>query len=237
MEASDMRDRVAHYLDRDDLNAKINHWMQDSRQDLALTYNFHYLYKEATTNVSAGQCRYTLSSDYLDHLTLFYYEGGNIGKKLGRISPGIFDEMAGLTETTCAGSGVPEYYIMYGREIELSPTPNGTCTADGGKLKIRYYSKAPSLTADDDEDYMAIHHYEAIIYGACIRGCLFLNDLNNLQKWQKAYEDAKRVMLMREKDREVSDNKSVRMRHWKDYDVGMMRRIFQPEGGVATSDE
>lgn len=231
MDASTMRERVAHYLDRDDVDANINDWMQDARQDLALTYNFHYLYKEATTNVSAGQNRYTLSSDYLDHLTLFYYEGGNIGKKLGRISPGIFDEMAGLTETTCAGSGVPEYYVIYGREIEVHPTPNAECTADSGKLKIRYYSKAPSLTADSDEDYMAIHHYEAIIYGACARGCLFLNDGDNLRKWSQAYDQTKQVMLQREKDREVTDNKSIRFRHWKDYDVEMMKRIFQPEGG------
>lgn len=232
MEASDMRIRVAAYLDRDDLDADINNWMQDTRQDLALTYNFHYLYKEATTNVSAGQNRYTLSSDYLDHLTLFYTEGGTIGKKLGRVNPGIWDEMAGLSETTCAASGAPEYYVIYGREIEVHPTPNAECTADSGKLKIRYYSKAPSLTADDDEDYMCIHHYEAIIYGACIRGCLFLNDMNNLQKWGQAYDRAKQIMLQREKDREVTDNKSIRMRHWKDYDPEMMKRVFVPEGGV-----
>lgn len=237
MQASDMATRVARYLDRSDLGADINVWMQDSRQELALTYNFHYLYKEATTNVSAGQNRYTLSSDYLDHLTLFYYEGGNIGKKLGRVSPGIWDEMAGMSETTCAGSGVPEYYVIYGRELEVHPTPDGTCTADGGKLKIRYYSKAPSLTADDDEDYMAIHHYDAIIYGACVRGCLFLNDQTGLGKWRSAFEDAKKTMLMREKDREVSDNKSIRMRHWKDYDVEMMKRLYVPEGGVLIEDE
>jgi len=231
-----MRERTAKYLDRDDLDGDINVWMQDARQDLALTYNFHYLYKEATTNVSAGQNRYALSSDYLDHLTLFYQEGGaSIGKKLGRVNPGIWDEFSGMTETTCAASGEPTYYVVFGRELEVHPTPNTACTADSGKLKIRYYSKAPSLTADNDEDYMAMHHYEAIIYGACVRGTMFLNDLDNFGKWQKAYEASKKIMLQREKDREVSDNKSIRMRHWKDYDVEMLRRVFQPEGGASES--
>jgi hypothetical protein len=237
MDASTMRSRIANYLDRTDLNADINNWIQDARQDLALTYNFHYLYKEATTNVSAGQNRYALSSDYMDHLTLFYYEAGNIGKKLGRVSPGTFDEMAGLTETTCVASGVPEYYVIYGREVEVHPTPNNTCTADSGKLKIRYYSKAPSLTADDDEDYMSIHHYEAIVYGTCVRGCLWLNDMNNLRKWETAYNKAKEIMLRREKDREVTDNKSIRFKHWSDYDPDMMKRVFLPEGGRDTDSE
>lgn len=238
MQASDMRTRAANYLDRTDLNADLNNWMQDSRHDLALTYNFHYLYKEATTNVSAGQNRYALSSDYLDHLTLFYDEqGASIGKKLGRVSPGTWDEMAGASEQTCAGSGVPEYYVIYGREIEVHPTPNATCTADGGRLKIKYYSRAPSLTADDDEDYMSIHHYEAIIYGTCVRGCLFLNDLNNLSKWDGAYNKAKETMLRREKDREVTDNKSIRFKHWSDYSPTMMRRMFVPEGGTDTSND
>lgn len=211
--------------------------MQDARQDIALTYNFAYLYKEATTQVSAGQNRYALSSDYLDHVTLFYQEDGNIGKKLGRVSPATFDEMAGLTESTCAGSGVPTYYVVRGRELELTPTPNATCTADGGKLKIRYYSQAPSLTSDTDEDELAIQHYDAIIYGACLRGSLYLNDPPNVQKWSGAFEDAKSVMLQREKDREVTDNKSIRMKHWSDYSPEMMRRVFIPEGGVATNDE
>lgn len=233
MRRSDMQTRAARYLDRDDLDTDILDWMQDARQELALTYNFAYLYKEATTNVSAGQNRYALSSDYLDHITLFYRETSAFGKKLGRASPGTFDTMGGLTPTTCAASGQPEYYVIYGREIEVIPTPNNACTANRGELKIRYYSQAPSLTADSDEDEMAIHHYEAIIYGACLRGALFLNDSVNMQKWGAAFEKEKGVMLQREKDKEVTDNKSIRMKHWSDYDVNVMKRVFLPEGGLS----
>lgn len=237
MKYSEIVDRVAEYLDRTDLGTsssailsatKIGQWVNDCRKDIALKPNsdFNYLYEEATISTSAGSAVYSLPSDYLGHLTLICDY-----KKLIRVGAREFDERE-LTDDAAntqaislelqigtSTSDFPEYYIDRGMYIELWPKPDAAYT-----ITMKYYAQPEDFESEDDEDYMSRFHFEAIIFGASLRGAIFLDDTTKIQIFKSAYGMAIDEIVKREKDTKARD-KYVRMKSWKDYPLSTFRQF------------
>ena len=233
--------RVAQYLDRTDLNTSpnysINNWINDTRVDLALKYNFRYLYAEATASTTAGTYRYALPSDYLGHLVVW---AGS--KKLMRISQREFDELTQTsisddyavreltieeTVTTDSLQAAPDYYIERGMEIDLYPTPDAVYT-----LTLRYYAK-PSTTGDyaydsasSAEDYIMRFHADAVIWGTCLRGAIYLDDEQKKANFAAQYKIAVEEMVKREKQNQLEDQ-HPRVKNWEDYDLSSFKRMVR----------
>jgi hypothetical protein len=234
----DIQNRVASYLDRSDLTDKIKGWVNDTRLDLALKYDFKYLYVEATAATVVGSARYALPNDYLGHLDMW---AGS--KKLVRIAPREFDELneshigdtaavrilpldgdTGVSQSSIAGP--PDYYIERGMEFDLYPTPDKVYT-----LNFKYYAQPvrwseTDTTDNNSSDYISTFHFEAIIWGACLRGAMFLDDQLSEQRFGKLYSGAIQEMLKREKDFLFKDQ-HVRMKTYKDYDLATFSRMFR----------
>jgi hypothetical protein len=229
--------RVRQYLDRSDLQAHIPNWINDTRVDIALKYNFKYLYTEASASCVAGTKKYALPSDYLGHLVVWC-----ANKKLMKLDPREADE---LTKTDSAQTayprelpvennstidatttiGPPDYYIERGMEIEMYPTPSSTYT-----ITVSYYQQPTSwantsITASDGSayDYMSTFHFEAIIWGTCLRGAMFLDDDENTAKFQALYDRSLAEMVKREQDMKHEDT-HPRMKSWKDFDLTTFKR-------------
>jgi len=228
MNREDIRDRVADYLDRSDLTTRINNWINDVRRDIALKYNFNYLYAEATCTTSAGSARYALPEDYLGHLTIMLDD-----KKLMKVAPREFDELTGIDHdvTTTTGyltysedtgdeTSTPDYYVDRGMEIELYPAPDAAYT-----LKMRYYAQPEEWTDDANEDYVSRFHYEAMIWGVCLRGAMFLEEDNKIAIYAQAYQSAIDEMIKREHEQyqKPKDNFS-RIKTWQDFDPTTFKR-------------
>lgn len=221
--------RVKSYLDnRTDVDTLIAQWINDARRAVAGEYTFNYLYTEATATTSANTARYALPSDYLGHLNIF------IGsKKLIRVLPNEFDAIHGdrvaitVTDNSTAklfttGSsevGEPDYYIDRGMEFDLYPTPNGVYI-----ITMKYYASPVDWALDTDYDYISTFHTEAIIFGAALRGAIFLEDDAKAQKYGGMYGQEIQKMVKREKDKKSSDV-MVRMKSFKDFGVEQFKRI------------
>jgi hypothetical protein len=228
---STIRQRVIDYLDgRTDIDTKVNQWIDDTRRDLAGKYNFNYLYAEATATASASVTRYALPSDYLGHLNMF------IGtKKLIRLLPNEFDTIHGdAIDTVVTGNtpsnlfttggnetGPSDYYIDRGMEFDLYPIPDTTYT-----LTLKYYANPIDWTLDTDYDYISTFHTEAVIFGAAMRGAIYLEDDAKKAEYKEEYKDQINVMIKREKDREYSDV-TVRMKSYKDFGIEQLKRIIK----------
>lgn len=223
--------RVRSYLDdRTDLDTEIIEWINDARRSLATEYDFSYLYTEATAPTSAGTTRYALPSDYLGHLNLF------VGtKKLMRIRTNEFDQIHGddadisssdvsnayFYTTSGMEQGEPDYYIDRGMEFDLYPIPDDEYT-----LTIRYYANPADWTDDDDYDYISTFHTEAIIFGAVIRGAIYLDDDAKLQKFSELYNKEVHKMIGNEKDRASKDT-TYRMKTHRDFSPAQLKRIMK----------
>lgn len=231
-----MIDRVSQYLDRTDLgtsattpvsSSKIAQWTNDTRKDISLKYDFNYLYAEATVSTSADSATYSLPDDYMGHLTLLCDY-----KKLSRVGAREFDELyytdddestassqLELNVSSTSTEGFPEYYIDRGMYIQLFPRPDDTYT-----LTMKYSAQPADFTAGTDEDYMSRFHFEAIIFGAALRGAVFLDDQAKIEIFNKAYRMALDEIVKREKDTKSKDT-HVRMKSWKDYELETFRRL------------
>jgi hypothetical protein len=244
-----IRNRVIDYLDRSDLNTKIENWINDVRLDLALKYNFRYLFTEATANTVAGSARYALPSDYLGHLVLWLGP-----KKLMRVSQREFDELtqtdstadasprelsleSGHTVNTTSIVAVPDYYIERGMEIDLYPTPDASYV-----LTLRYYAQPESYDTgtggDSEEDYLMRFHPEAIIWGAALRGAIYLDDEQKKANFAAAYKSTIEEMIYREKQN-LNEDTHPRMKNWLDFDLSTFKRMVRvniPGGTVSKWD-
>lgn len=234
---SDLRSRTRDYLDRSDLDTKIDGWINDVRLDLALKYNFRYLYVESTASTTAGESTYSLPADYLGHLVLWCGS-----KKLMRVSP---RELDNLTETDInagasvrllpleSGSSVsstsisapPDYYIERGMEVELYPTPDAVYT-----LTLKYYAQpatwATGSSTNDSYDYITTFHPEAVIWGVALRGAMYLDDDKKIPVFAAAYKSAVEEMIARERANLVEDQ-NIRIKTWTDFDLTTFKRMFR----------
>jgi hypothetical protein len=177
MNFSTLQTRVADYLDRTDCGTRIPNWINDTRKHIALQYNFDYLYVEATMTTYSGSGTYALPTDYMGHLTVWCQNF-----KLAKVGAREFDELTGIDEETPSyaptlftqsdqTSGAPTYYIDRGMNIQFWPTPDSTYT-----VLMKYYAQPLDFTNTTDEDYISRFHFEAIIFGACLRGAVFLSN-------------------------------------------------------------
>jgi hypothetical protein len=219
---------VAEYLDnRTDLTTKIQNWINDVRKDIALKYNFDYLYTETTVTTSQSTATYNLPTDYLGHEVIKLND-----KKLSRFTRREFDLVEGIdddvstansylfTESTTE-EGTPDYYIDKGMQFDLYPVPDGEYT-----ITIKYYSQPVDFDEGTDEDYISRFHFEAIIFGAALRGAMFLDDKEKQSAYGPMYMSALQEMIRREKEKRGEDI-HVRWKTWKDYDLDHFRRIMK----------
>jgi hypothetical protein len=230
MDRQEIRERVIDYLDRDDIDDRVNDWINDVRRDIALKFNFNYLYTDAWALTSAGSARYPLPTDYLGHLTLLVND-----KKLMKVGAREFDELEGtqvdVTEVTPYltysegtvnddSEGEPDYYIDRGMEFDLYPIPAAEYT-----MTMRYYAQPAIWSSDSDEDYISRFHFETIIWGTCLRGAMFLEEDTRIVIYADAYKTSVDEMIKREQEqfKKPQDNFS-RMKTWKDMDLTTLKR-------------
>lgn len=242
MQYSIIIDRVSDYLDRSDLgtssssplsSTKIGGWINDVRTDIALKWPFKYLYVEATCSTSAATATYALPSDYLGHLEMWL--GSKKLVRLGSREAGMLTETdvdatyntraltleAGSSVSIDTSEGAPDYYIDRGMEFELWPVPDATYT-----VKIRYYAQPANFVLSTDYDYISTFHFEAIIWGAALRGAMFLDDNDKKQIFKASYEESIKEMVRREKQFATEDH-FFRVRDYRDFDLTTFKKLMK----------
>ena len=233
MNFTTLQSRVTEYLDRTDIAVKVASWINDTRKDISLKYNFNYLYTETTFTTSANTATYNLPTDYLGHLTVWVQH-----KKLARLLPREADELTqtdtdatdallylptenALTDASEDITDAPDYYIDRGMQIQLYPTPDDDYT-----ITLKYYAQPTDFTVGADYDYISTFHFEAVIFGAALRGAIFLDDEQKKMNFAAAYSSALGEMVKREKDTKLTDQ-HIRMKSYKDYDLSTFNRLLK----------
>jgi len=221
MQFYELVSRVCMSLDRSDLSGsslaslgstRAGQWINDVRLDIANKYKFAFYYSEATLNTVVASAYYPLPSDLLDHFSVFVGDS-----KLTRYSMQNFDEQissqaVGSIASNTA-SGRPNYYVLRGTQFQLYPTPNDTY-----QINLRYYARPETFTASSDFDVASNAYPDAIIFGATMRGSLWLEDKYNEQRYQQLYDGKIKEMLINEKEKEMGDA-HYRMKSWRDFNL------------------
>ena len=231
MQFSDLKTRVSQYLERGDtgVTTKIENWINDTRRDIALKYNFGYLLLELSMTLTDGIARYSLPTDFLGKLEIFLVNKSDAQKRLKfqKVQSTRFFADTYLTDpdsghTTVVDGGTPNKYIEYGTEFEIHPTPNANAAASYN-LYLWYYAQPALFSTDSDEDHISRYHFEAIIWGACFRGAVYFDDSYKKDNFNQQYNNSIAEMVIRENKMKTEDL-NPRMLHWKDFPVSVMRR-------------
>lgn len=228
MNFSELKNRVHELLEnRTDLIDKIGNWINDTRKDLATEFEFTHLYTYTTVDTSAGTDLYDLPNDYIYIQSVWLEEKPLM--KLSLTEEGMLytdgtmtgQERIYLPFTTLNASGAPEYYFLEGEKIKLIPIPNDTYS-----IRINYYSQPDDFVDDSDSDAMSRLHFDAIIYGAALRGANFLDDVDKMNRFAVLYSKSVQKLLLRER-RLKEMNRVVRIRTPEDLDYLTALRYFK----------
>ena len=103
-----------------------------------------------TYALTAQTAKFTLPSDFLEIISLYYGDRQLIRLPMAKFRP----------FTTSAATGSPKYFTREQATILLHPQPTD------GSLVLYYYGDFPTLTADTDTNALSIAAPDLIIYAA-----------------------------------------------------------------------
>ena len=227
MNYGELRNRVHELLEnRTDLTTKIGAWINDTRKDLATEYEFDHLFATQAGSTSVGEALYNLPSDYIWLQSV--YVGSKPLYKLTMTEEGFLyynssnDRLYLPYDSDVINKqGSPCYYLIQGEQIKMIPIPDAVST-----YIINYYRLPEDFVNVDDSDMISRLHADAIIYGAALRGALFLDDREKVNQYGALYAKAVQKMIMRQK-RFKEQNRIVRFRVPEDLDLGTSDKYFK----------
>ena len=106
--------------------------------------------KTQTYNLTASTSTLIIPADFLEIIDIYY-----ANTNLSRVPLSKYVEMSQPAE-----SGTPRYFTREGENIKIYPYPTS------GSISMNYYGQFAEMTADTDENDLAIIASDLITYGA-----------------------------------------------------------------------
>ena len=106
--------------------------------------------KTQTYNLTASTSTLIIPADFLEIIDMYY-----ANTNLSRVPLSKYVEMSQAAE-----SGTPRYFTREGENIKIYPYPTS------GSVSMNYYGQFEEMTADTDENDLAIIASDLITYGA-----------------------------------------------------------------------
>ena len=223
MTLGEAKERVSQYIDWSGKNALtlIENFIYDTRLDIALKYDFPFLFTVATTQTIPTNT-YEFPEDFLDHLMIFIDDGNGNPIVVYEMTPGFWANHFAIPNPTSIQSDIPPYRaIIQGTSFRIFPDP-----PEGRTLTLWYYRKPDKLSSDDSTDYFLTMYGEVVVWGAAWRGAVYLDDEQKASKFLTMYQEGIRAMIARENRKKADRKGFVRMKSWKDFDPATLRRMF-----------
>ena len=175
---ADLKQTVANYLGRSDLDSVIPDFISLAEIRLARQLRLRQMLKTVTSSTTGGTSVVGLPSDFLSMRD--FYIDQNPRQSISYLSPSAFTRDARAAE-----SGLPVYYTQKGSELELAPIPDTNYT-----LVLLYYAKAEALSDSvPSNEFMAVCP-DALLYGALVEAEPYLMNDARLAVWTQLYQNA-----------------------------------------------
>ena len=142
----------------------------------------------AYATTSAGEERLGLPSDFLreyEEGCLWLYDADQSIPWIQLGKESLEDLRAATEQELIDPSGAPTHYAVSGGYFRLFPTPDDTYT-----IKMVYYKKATTLTADADTNDWLTNAPEVLISEAGLKMAAHIKDASAMQAFQMTYDRA-----------------------------------------------
>jgi len=199
----------------------IKKWINLTRREVATKFDFGFLFTIATTTTTSSNT-YNFPSDYLDHLMILMDDEDGNPILLYEMTPGYWANLFKIPSPLDISSDTPPYRVLIeGNYFRIIPDP-----PSGRTLTLYYYRRPDDLVEDNETDYFLNTYPDAVIWGASLRGAVYLDDEQKVAKFKPLYEDALKAMIARENRKRVDRRGAVRFKTWKDFSTTTVRRMF-----------
>jgi hypothetical protein len=175
---SDLKTSVANYLGRSDLTDVIPDFIRFAETRLARELRTRKMLKSATANMTAGDARVALPTDFLEVRDL--YTQGNPRMPVTYMSPSGFTRDARADE-----SGLPVFYTVLSSEFQFAPIPDTAYV-----LEILYYAQPTVLSSSNSSNVFLANYPDALLYGSLLEAEPYLINDARSQTWALLYDRA-----------------------------------------------
>ena len=176
---TDLKTSVANYLERDDLTAVIPDFITLTENRLNRDLRVRVNLVRATTSTTAGTEFYDLPSDLIE-LRNITYNTTNDSYALDYVSP-----ESGTREYGGLINGYPRAYTNLCKNIKLYPTPDAVY-----EVGINYFRKLVTLSDTNTTNDILTEFPDLYLFGSCKEGAVFLNDTEQLGRFDSLYNAA-----------------------------------------------
>ena len=176
---TDLKTSVSNYLERDDLTAVIPDFITLTENRLNRDLRVRVNLVRATTSTTAGTEFYDLPSDLIE-LRNITYNTTNDSYALDYVSP-----ESGTREYGGLVNGYPRAYTNLGKNIKLYPTPDAVY-----EVGINYFRKLVTLSDTNTTNDILTEFPDLYLFGSCKEGAVFLNDTEQLGRFDSLYNAA-----------------------------------------------
>jgi hypothetical protein len=175
---SGLKDTIADYLARSDLNSSIPTFIRLAEVRLRRDLRIRQMLVVATANTTGGTSTVGLPTDFLEMRDI--HLNTNPIASLSYEAPNAF-----YANTRSTQSGLPTTYTVLASELQFSPIPDGAYTA-----QMLYYAKPTLLSDSNPSNVFLANCPDALLYAALGEAEPYLMNDARLQVWASLYDRA-----------------------------------------------
>ena len=173
---SGLKDTIADYLARSDLNSSIPTFIRLAEVRLRRDLRIRQMLVVATANTTGGTSTVGLPTDFLEMRDI--HLNTNPIASLSYEAPNAF-----YANTRSTQSGLPTTYTVLASELQFSPIPDGAYTA-----QMLYYAKPTLLSDSNPSNVFLANCPDALLYAALGEAEPYLMNDARLQVWASLYD-------------------------------------------------
>lgn len=174
---AELNTAVANWLKRDDLTARIAEFIALVEAKFNRELKCRQMETRSTTTIDTTSTEPQMVSLPADFQSMRSFRLSSVSGKprLEYMSDAQMDEYrTSIGDTT----DQPQFYSIFGAEIELAPTPDANYT-----LEMKYRALIPALTSTNTTNWLLTLAPDAYLYGALLEATPYMKDDPRIATW------------------------------------------------------
>jgi hypothetical protein len=173
---TELRTSIGDWLNRSDLSATIPDFISLAEAQIERTLRTRQMIVRA--NASFNSEYSAVPADFLEVKTL-KLTSTNPLTPLEFLSNDDMDQV----RSQYTASGKPKFFSVVGNQLRISPTPDGTYTAE-----LTYFAKLTKLSNAVTSNWLLTSSPDIYLYGSLLQAAPYLQDDARIQTWATLYE-------------------------------------------------
>ena len=163
---AELKAAVADWLTRADLEQQIPDFIKLAEATLNKVVRSSRMTANASVTINANTRKGAAPGDMLE--PIYVQLAADEDYPLEQVSP---EQLTVLRRSRMRATGMPRFYAVVGRAIEVAPTPASQITLD-----VAYYQAIPTLAAAGEANWLLDHDPDLYLYTTLLHAAPFLQD-------------------------------------------------------------